>query len=158
MKTVVTLAVAMALCAGVVFAGAGSKVKVKYEQPFIETGSVREIPSRPMPHDGWSMLNPLAGTFTTLTGWYDYQSNGGAIQQIRVNPANGNIHVTWMTAFDSTEATLNNSRRVAYAYSTNNGSKRTGGKQCERILRWAKGGYCECNGDSYNRRKNNYCN
>jgi hypothetical protein len=122
MKTVVTLAVAIALCVGVVFAGAGSKDKLKYQQPLIETGNVQEIPSKPMTQDDWSMTNPLVGTFTTLTGFYDYQSNGGAMQQIRVNPANGNIHVTWMTSFDSTAASLNNSRRVAYAFSTNSGS------------------------------------
>lgn len=120
MKTVVTLVATIALCVGVVYAGAGDKIK--YEQPYTESGVVQEIPSKPMPQDDWSVTRPLVGTYTTLTGWYDYQSNGGAIQQIRVNPANGNIHVTWMTAFDSTAATLNNSRRVAYAYSTNNGT------------------------------------
>lgn len=119
-KTLVTLVAVVALCVGVALAGTGGKAKMKYEQPYVESGRVQEIPSKPMPPIDGSQ-KPLAGTFTSLTGWYDYQSNGGSIEQIRVNPANGNIHVTWMTAFDSTAANNNNSRRVAYAFSSNGG-------------------------------------
>ncbi len=59
------------------------------------------------------------GTYTSLSGYYDYQANGTP-QHIRVNPANGNIHVTYMLADDS--ASVSPSRRTAYAFSTNAGS------------------------------------
>lgn len=121
MRALVTLVAGIVLCVGVVLASTPGKVKGRYEKPFAETGVVREIPSRPMPAIDHAMVSPNSATFTTLTGWYDYQSNGGSVQQIRVNPANGNIHVTWMTAFDSTAATHDASRRVAYAFSTDGG-------------------------------------
>lgn len=57
-------------------------------------------------------------TYTTLQGFYDYQTNN-TCQYIRVNPANGRIHVVYMLAHDSTN--INNSRRTAYAYSSNGG-------------------------------------
>jgi hypothetical protein len=64
-------------------------------------------------------MSPLAvGTLTTLRGYYDYQANGTP-QHIRVNPANGNIHVTYMVADDSVQ--FSNSRGVAYAMSTDGG-------------------------------------
>ena len=59
------------------------------------------------------------GTYTSLSGYYDYQANGTP-QHIRVNPANGNTHVTYMLADDSAQS--NSSRRTAYAFSTNAGS------------------------------------
>ncbi len=59
------------------------------------------------------------GVYTGLGGFYDYQCNGGAAQHIRVNPANGNIHVIMMTADDSIN--FNTGRRTSYAFSTNNG-------------------------------------
>ncbi len=103
----------------------GAAHKTKYEQPFFESGVVKEIPSRPVPR-----IDPLqspahVGTFTSLTGWYDYQSNGGSVQQIRMNPANGNISTTWMTAFDSLASGHNASRRVMHAYSSNSGASWT---------------------------------
>lgn len=117
-------ALAMLICifAGSVLAGSTGKRKGAYEQPFIESTTTRDIPSRPMPPDDLLHNRPLVGTSTSLTGWYDYQSNGGAVQEIRVNPANGNIHVTRLTAFDSTASTLDASRRVAYAMSSDGGS------------------------------------
>ena len=57
--------------------------------------------------------------YTTLSGYYDYQTNN-TCQYIRVNPANGNIHVVFMVADDS--AGLSASRRTAYAFSSNGGS------------------------------------
>lgn len=74
------------------------------------------LPTLPEP----PMLRPMVGTYTTLGGYYDYQSNGGACQYIRVNPANGNVHVTFMLSEDS--LSVSPSRRVGYAFSTNAGS------------------------------------
>ena len=51
----------------------------------------------------------------------------------------------------------NGTGRIAN-YAKTAAKKRIGRKQCERILCGAKSGYCECNGNSYNCRKNNYCN
>ncbi len=66
--------------------------------------------------------NPLVGVNTTLSGFYDWQSNGGACQHVRVNPANGNVHVTYMVSDDSTAAGNNGARKTAYAFSTNGGA------------------------------------
>ncbi|MFN0159406.1 MAG: T9SS type A sorting domain-containing protein [Bacteroidota bacterium] len=59
------------------------------------------------------------GTYTSLTGFYDYQSNGGGVQHIRVDPASGWIHVVFMVGDDSSD--YNNARRTAYAFSTDGG-------------------------------------
>ena len=61
----------------------------------------------------------LVGAPTTLTGFWDFQVNGGACEMIRVNPSNGNIHVIMMIADDSIDQS--GSRRTAYAFSTDNG-------------------------------------
>jgi hypothetical protein len=104
-----------------VFAGTGKKRGGQYaepfkdDQPFDPAATYNAVPP---PHFG---INTV-GTSTTLSGFYDYQSNGGSIQHLRVNPANGNIHVTYMLADDSTAGGLNNARRVAYAFSSNSGS------------------------------------
>ena len=64
--------------------------------------------------------NTAQATFTTLGGFYDFQSSGGACQYIRVNPANGHIHVVYLSSFDSTS--ISTSRRTFYAFSTNGGT------------------------------------
>ena len=61
------------------------------------------------------------GTPTGLTGFYDYQCNGGAVKYIAVNPTDPNkIHVTYMLSTDSADA--NATRRVGYAFSSNGGA------------------------------------
>lgn len=57
-------------------------------------------------------------SYTTLSGFFDYQTNN-TCQYIRVNPANGNIHVILMTAQDSLD--FLSSRRTVYAFSSNGG-------------------------------------
>jgi hypothetical protein len=59
-------------------------------------------------------------SYTTLSGFYDIQSTWRTPQYIRVNPANGNIHVIYMTSYDSTDPG-GQSRRTAYAFSNNGG-------------------------------------
>jgi hypothetical protein len=68
-------------------------------------------------HHGESVSS---GVYTTLEGFYDYQSNGGVNQYIRVDSASGKIHVVYMMAEDSTSTNL--SRRTAYAVSTDDGA------------------------------------
>ncbi len=61
------------------------------------------------------------GTPTGLTGFYDYQCNGGAVKYIAVNPTDPNkIHVTYMLSTDSANA--NATRRTGYAFSSNGGA------------------------------------
>lgn len=106
------------------FAVAGNtKRKPVYEPIPNESQPVDlNVPIKHIPAPDWSSMSSAVGTFTTLTGFYDYQSNGGAVQHIRVNPANGNIHTTWMSSSDSTAAGLNPARRVRYAFSSDGGS------------------------------------
>lgn len=72
-----------------------------------------------------SVLNAqtIFNTYTTLSGFYDYQTNN-TCQYIRVNPSRpNNIHVIFMGAEDSVNATA--SRRTAYAFSSNGGATGT---------------------------------
>ena len=122
MKKHLLLFVALLFVAGTVLGFAGTKkAKIAYEAPLDEskpvTGGVLHTSVPPAPN-----VVSLVGASTSLTGFYDYQSNGGSIDQIRVNPANGNIHVTFMLSDDSTAAGLNTGRRTAYAFSSNGGS------------------------------------
>ncbi len=104
------------------FAG-DTKRKALYEEPLKEDRPVNSNATyQPLPNPDWSRMTSAVGTFTTLSGFYDYQSNGGSIQQIRVNPANGRIHTTFMLADDSTQGGLNAARRTAYAFSSNGGT------------------------------------
>jgi len=61
------------------------------------------------------------GVYTTLSGYYDYQSNGGSIHYIRVNPSNGYIHVIYMVSDDSANSG-GPTRKTAYALSTDGGA------------------------------------
>ncbi|MCS6988941.1 MAG: T9SS type A sorting domain-containing protein [Chloroherpetonaceae bacterium] len=64
----------------------------------------------------------FVGTPTGLTGFYDYQVNGGAAKYIWVNPQNPNkIHVCYMLATDSTSPG-GPTRRAGYAFSSNGGA------------------------------------
>ena len=120
-KTVLWSLAVLVLAAALALAG-GSRKKVAYEEPLKEDKPFDpNVQYHPLPAPDWSRVTDV-GTPTTLTGFYDYQSNGGALQHLRVNPANGNIHVTYMLSDDSTAAGLNSARRVAYAFSSNNGS------------------------------------
>ncbi|MBI5471775.1 MAG: T9SS type A sorting domain-containing protein [Ignavibacteriae bacterium] len=115
-----SVAVLLMTCAVLALAGTGKK-KISYEALPDEskpvTGGQLQYSVPPTPN-----ITSLVGTSTSLSGFYDYQSNGGSIQQIRVNPANGNIHTTFMLADDSTAAGLNGARRVGYAFSSNGGT------------------------------------
>ncbi|MDI6803053.1 MAG: sialidase family protein [Bacteroidota bacterium] len=66
--------------------------------------------------------NPT-GIDTKIYGYWDLQSNGGAINYIEINPNDpNNIHVTSMISTDSSSATaISMSRRVAYNFSYDGG-------------------------------------
>ncbi|MBX2992648.1 MAG: T9SS type A sorting domain-containing protein [Bacteroidetes bacterium] len=90
-------------------------MQVQIDEPMESAGPINMTPDYISP-----FARPVLGSYTTLNGFYDWQSNGGAVQHIQVNPANGNIHVTYMVSDDSTS--IATSRRSAYAFSTNDGA------------------------------------
>ena len=111
----------LALCMLVMaVAIAGNKIQkaqdmqVQVDQPINTDVSTKITPDNASP-----FATPPLGTYTTLSGFYDWQSNGGAAQHVQVNPANGNIHVVYMLSDDSTS--IATSRRSAYAFSSNGG-------------------------------------
>ncbi|MBI5471773.1 MAG: T9SS type A sorting domain-containing protein [Ignavibacteriae bacterium] len=108
------------LCVVVAIACAGSGTKpTQSAQVQVDQSIGRDAPIRTTADYLTPFARPTVGSYTTLTGYYDWQSNGGAVQHIQVNPANGNIHVTYMVSDDSTQ--LAASRRSAYAFSTDGG-------------------------------------
>lgn len=60
---------------------------------------------------------------TKIYGYWDYQSNGGSINYIDINPFEPEkIHISFMTSTDSTDAvSVSMSRRVVYNFSNNSG-------------------------------------
>lgn len=79
------------------------------------------------------------GVSTGITGFFDFQTNGGALEYLEVNPLNPNrIHAIMMVSTDSLNVSA--SRRTAYSYSSNGGSTWT----TPRILNlgaYARSGY-----------------
>ncbi len=70
-------------------------------------------------------MRTLGGTYTGITGFFDFQLNAGACQYIRVDrndPSGNTIHVIYMTDPDSTVDPGHPSRGTYYVYSTNGGS------------------------------------
>jgi hypothetical protein len=59
------------------------------------------------------------GRYTTLQGYYDYQSNTGPNRYTVVDSLTGTIHVIYMLSEDS--ANVDPSRRTGYAWTTNEG-------------------------------------
>jgi hypothetical protein len=106
----------------IALAGSGTGKGNKPQAMHVETERVvNEVgPTTTTPDQLPPLARPVVGTYTGLNGYYDYQSNGGAVQHVQVNPANGNIHVCYMLSEDS--AAFATSRRTGYAFSTNNGA------------------------------------
>ena len=125
MGKVLTLLSVFVLIAGIAYSGSDSKYKGRPSEEVLPETAVVEIRSvtDKVPPPDWSTISPAGvGTFTTLTGFYDYQINWGAARHVQVNPATGNVHVTYMVSDDSTAAGLNSMRGVAYAYSSDGGA------------------------------------
>jgi hypothetical protein len=64
------------------------------------------------------------GISTKISGFWDLQSNGGAINYIEMNPANpDNIHIAMMVSIDSVDpVAVSMSRRVFYNFSYDGGN------------------------------------
>jgi len=78
--------------------------KGSYEEPLIDQAIPYEAPSDLKPEPNWRTMKPLGGgNYTTLSGFYDFQSNGGSVHNIQVEPGTGNINVVYMTAPDSAD-------------------------------------------------------
>ncbi len=118
MKKALLLTVTLFLT-GIAMAGSGTK-KVQDAMVAPESAFDREALQKHVSDPLVPAMSPTIGTYTTLNGFFDWQSNGGAVQHIQVNPANGNIHVVYMISTDSTN--FGASRRTAYAFSSNDGA------------------------------------
>jgi hypothetical protein len=115
--TIVFAACALAL--NIASGGSGRLDKKWKDNIAVERGDVSDVKFKPLTAPDPSTLS-LVGNSTTITGFWDFQINGGACEMIRVNPANGKIHAIMMIAEDSLNQST--SRRTAYAMSTNNGT------------------------------------
>ncbi len=120
------LFVSLVVCAvfvGMAFAGSGSKSRVLRPVDFKEEAVEYTEHMRTAPQPYVPQSDPPVGTYTGLTGFVDYQVNGGAPQYVRVDPATGDIHVIFLLADDSTSSTsLSRSRGVGYALSSDGGA------------------------------------
>lgn len=115
---VTTALVACALALSIAYGGSGRDKKWK-DNVAVERRDAVNLQFTPQPAPDPSTLS-LVGTSTTITGFWDFQINGGACEMIRINPASNYIHVIMMIADDSLNQST--SRRTAYAMSTNNGT------------------------------------
>lgn len=120
LKRIVALFWVISLSAGIMLAGSNSKKEIAKPMVLDESALVPPSKTIPKPLSDLPPQSSAVGTYTTLQGFYDYQINGGAAQHIRVNPANGNIHVIYMADPDSAVAGYTN-RGTYYAFSTNGG-------------------------------------
>jgi hypothetical protein len=116
------LLVTVCVCVAAAFAASGVK-QTKFPYRAMDESTGWRNNARWQEDSGHRLTdNPsLVGTYTTLSGFYDYQVNGGACQHVRVNPTTGDIHVVFMSADDSL-APAGPSRSTYYAYSSNAGA------------------------------------
>ncbi|MGA9115280.1 MAG: hypothetical protein WB626_00730, partial [Bacteroidota bacterium] len=114
------------LCPMVALAANGGKAtdRVKPGSPVSLTardeavvGPVAGAPAPRIPR--YQGVSPSAGTYTTLEGWWNYQSNG-AVEFLEVDSSTGWIHAIMMVAADSSNQSA--FRRTAYARSTDGGA------------------------------------
>jgi hypothetical protein len=112
--------VALILCASLAYAAPpGTKTDRASVIPFQESAA-SVLDRATFPPLKAPLGTSAVGTYTTLQGFYDYQSNGGVNQYIRKDSVSGKIHVTYMLAEDS--LSISPSRRVGYAVSTDEGA------------------------------------
>lgn len=116
----------LAVCAFSLSAMAGSNVKQKFAEVRLpdEHSMVAGSRTQGSPLPELSFQRPASGTYTGLSGYFDYQVNAGACQYIRLDqsdPTGRKIHVIFMTASDSANPT-GPTRRTNYAYSSDGGA------------------------------------
>jgi hypothetical protein len=120
MKFTLQLFAVLLLSSSIADAG-GKWKKGDYEAPFLDPPVSYKAPENP-PTINQGTMNPAGGgTYTGMTGFYDFQSNGGACQYIQVDPATGAVHAAYMSAPDSADP-AHPARNVYYAYSTDGGT------------------------------------
>src|SRR5437867_2702766 len=99
-KRITVLVAVSALALSIAYGGSGKLDKKSRDLIAIEHPDESHVKFAPLPAPDPSTLS-LVGTSTTITGFWDFQVNGGACEMIRVNQASGNIHVIMMVADDS---------------------------------------------------------
>ena len=134
MKPLPTFCLAAALALGMtVGAMAQTRARAAGHATITAPESAPETASTPAPTSAPSArvqaapALPNGAIATGLSGFYDYQSNGGSPGYIVLDPTDPNvIHVTAMVASDGTDQTsMSNSRRVGYGYSSDGGNSWT---------------------------------
>ncbi len=120
------LLLSLLLCVTVVVsAGDEQRKKGVYEAPFTDPPVDYVAPVNPPAAPRWGTTNPAGGggIYTTLSGFYDFQANGGSTRQIQVDPTTGAIHVAYMASPDSLPpGGAHPARNVYYAYSSDGGT------------------------------------
>jgi hypothetical protein len=90
---------------------------IKFKDAEVNNNSRVERVVKTFSNSGTENVSVLTG----LSGFQDYQSNGGNVQYIAINPIDSNkIHAIYTISTDS--ADISPTRRVAYAYSSNGGT------------------------------------
>lgn len=95
------------------------KQAIAFESPLLPQNLI--IPN---PFTKSNSFSQSIGIYTNISGFWDLQSNGGAINYIEMSPTNpDNIHIAMMASTDSVDPiTLSMSRRVFYNFSYDGGN------------------------------------
>lgn len=89
--------------------------------PVLESNVHQKVKTSPSSLPDYITSTNSVGVSTGITGFFDFQTNGGALEYLEVNPLNPNrIHAIMMIAMDSLN--VSTSRRTAYNYSSNAGA------------------------------------
>ncbi len=128
MRKIVLSVMAVLILTGMAFSQDAMQVIPKSE--LIDQGPVKEDAKFPsMKSDSKKSLPaylapPSArGVYTGITGYWDFQTNGGPLDYLEVNPVNINkIHAIMMVGTDTgATSTISSSRRTAYSFSSDGG-------------------------------------
>lgn len=91
-------------------------VKDDWKFPAMKTDPNKGLPKYLAPPSG-------RGVYTGITGYWDFQTNGGSLEYLEVSPANPNhVHAMMMVATDSgSTSAIGAARRTAYNFSSDGG-------------------------------------
>jgi hypothetical protein len=111
------------VCVSVSMTAEGKQKKGVVRGQFTDPRVDYALPVNPPDPPNWGTLHPASGgVYTTLSGFYDFQSGGGACHHVQVDPSTGAIHVVYMSSPDSmAPGGTHPARNVYYAYSTDGG-------------------------------------